>query len=105
MKGSESMQRLENIEHVAEMILEAKSEARENDDVLYMYVCEHFDKDMPSLSMKNFLLIRNKTNCPSYASVSRARRKVFSRRPELKPDFVSKCREEMEVVYKEYALN
>lgn len=99
------MPRLANIEHIAEMILEEKSETRENDDVLYMYVCEHFNKDMSLMSMKNFLLTRNKSECPSYASVSRARRKIFSRRPELKPEFVSKCREEMENVYKEYALS
>ena len=99
------MKRLEKIEHIAEMILETKAETRENDDVLYMYVCEHFNKDMASMSMRNFLLSRNKTECPSYASVSRARRKIFSRRPELKPDYVSKCRAEMENVYKEYALN
>lgn len=99
------MQRLENIEHVAEMILETKSDSRENDDVLYMYVCEHFNKDMPSMSMKNFLLTRNKSECPSYASVSRARRKIFSRRPDLKPEHISKCRAEMEGVYKEYALS
>ena len=99
------MKRLEKIEHIVENILETKAETRESDDVLYMYVCEHFDKNMSSLSMKNFLLIRNKTDCPSYASVSRARRKIFSRRPELKPEHITKCREVMEGVYKEYALS
>lgn len=99
------MKRLEKIEHIAEMILDMHEETRENDDVLYMYVCEHFNKDMSTMSMKNFLLTRNKSECPSYASVSRARRKIFSRRPELKPEYVSKRREDMENVYKEYALS
>ena len=70
-----------------------------------MHVCEHFNKGISSDSLKNFLITRKDTGCPNFASVTRARRKVFERRPELKPEKVTKLRKNMEEVYINYAIN
>lgn len=99
------MQRLKKIEEIVERILEVRNDARENDDILYLYVCEYYHRGISSMTLKNFLEVRNKTVCPNFASVTRARRKVFEKRPELKPKKVTELRENMEVVYVEYAIN
>lgn len=99
------MERLKKVEHIVEKILEIREDARKNDDVLYVYVCEYFCRGVSSKTFKDFFMTRNKTTCPTYASVSRARRKVFEKRPELKPKKVTEYREEMEEVYKDYATN
>lgn len=99
------MERLKNIESIVEKILERKEEARENDDLLYVYVCEYFHRGASSMSVKTFFSARNTIGCPNFASVTRARRKVFEKRPELKPPKITELRECMEEVYKDYALS
>lgn len=98
------MTSLKNIETVVEKILEIRKDARENDDVLYVYVCEYFNRGISSMSCKDFFFSRRSMQCPNFASVTRARRKVFERRPELKPKKVTEARKAMEEVYIEYAL-
>lgn len=99
------MKSLKNIECAVEEILDRKKEARENDDILYLCVCEYFDRGVSSRSLKDFLQTRSNTGCPNFESVTRARRKVFEKRPELKPKKITKIREDMEKVFIDYALN
>ena len=99
------MEKLKKIEYVVEKVLEANKDARESNDILYMCVCEYFDENASSRTLKDFLITRNKTACPAYESVTRARRKVCEKRPELKPERITKLREQMEDVYIEYALS
>lgn len=99
------MEQLKKIESVVEKILEKRKDARESDDILYVYTCEYFYRGSSSMSLKNFLFNRKEIGCPNFASVTRARRKVFEKRPELKPEKITKCRESMEEVYIDYALN
>lgn len=99
------MERLKKIESVVEKVLERKEATRDNDDILYMYVCEYFHRGASSMSIKEFFYKRNTIGCPSFASVTRARRKVFEKRPELKPPKVTEGREKMEEVYRDYAIN
>ena len=99
------MERLKKIESVVEKILEKKEETRESDDLLYVYVCEYFHRGVSSMSFKDFFFARNTTFCPTFASVTRARRKVFEKRPELKPKKITELREDMEEVYRDYAFS
>ncbi len=99
------MERLIKIEEIVEKILNIRQDARENDDILYLYVCEYFNRGVSSMSLKNFLTTRKVTGCPDVASVKRARRKVFEKRPELKPKKVTELREAMVEVYVDYAIN
>ena len=96
---------LKTTEEAVEKILDVRQDARENDDILYLYVCEYFHRGISSMSLKDFLTTRKTTRCPDIASVKRARRKVFERRPELKPPKVTKAREAMVEVYVDYAIN
>jgi hypothetical protein len=99
------MERLIKIEEIVEKILNIREDARENDDILYLYVCEYFNRGVSSMSLKDFLTTRKVTGCPDVASVKRSRRKVFERRPELKPPKITELREEMVDVYVDYAIN
>ena len=101
------MERLKKVEKVVEKILEAREDARENDDILYLYVCEYFHRGISSMSLKNFLKTRKETSCPVFETVRRTRQKLFSERPELRPnkEKITKARKEMENVYKEYAIS
>lgn len=97
------MKGLKKIEEVVEKVLDVKKEARENDDILYLYVCEYFNRGVSSQSLSDFLQTRHKTACPNFESVTRARRKVFEKRPELKPAKIIKIRSNMEDVFIKYA--
>lgn len=99
------MKRLKKIENIVEQILDTREEARRSDDILYLYVCECFNEGISSATLKNFLTTRSETACPTFASVTRVRRKVFKKRPELKPKEITKLREEMVDVYMDYAIN
>lgn len=99
------MERLKKIENVVERILDARKDARENDDVLYLYVCEELRKGVSTLTVEEFFNARKEMRCPPFASVVRARRKIFERRPELKPARITQLRADMEDVYVNYALN
>ena len=99
------MKRLNKIENVVENILIMQADTRENDDLLYLYVCEHFNQGAASMTLNDFLTTRNNINCPNFASVTRARRKVFEKRPELKPKTMTKIREDARIEYVEYALS
>lgn len=99
------MRRLQKIEHIVERILELKEDARKSDDILYLYTCEYFYRGAMNMSIKVFFNSRDSLGIPTYESVSRVRRKIFGERPELKPKEVTKLREEMEDVYRDYATN
>ncbi len=99
------MERLKKVEHIVEKILDVREDARKNDDILYLYVCEYLNRGISSMSLKDFLKTRKETGCPTFETVRRTRQKVFEKRPELKPKKVTEYREEMEEVYKDYATN
>ena len=99
------MDRLKKIENVVEKVLELRKDSRENDDILYLCTCEYFHRGISSMTLRDFLKTRNKIGCPNFESVTRARRKVFEKRPELKPEKITKIREDMEEIYINYAIN
>ena len=99
------MERLKNVEHVVERILNTKEDARKSDDVLYLYVCEYFNEDTVLMTLRDFLTTRKSTGCPTFETVRRTRQKVFEKRPELKPKKITELRENMIPVYIDYALN
>ena len=99
------MKKLKKVESVVEKILEMHVDARSNDDILYLYVCEEFYSGASSMTCNDFACARNIIGCPSYESVSRARRKIFEKRPELKPEKITQLRKDMEEVYVDYAIN
>ena len=99
------MKKLKNVECVVESILNTMEETRSNDDVLYLYVCEHFNTKVPLMTLKDFLTSRKDTGCPTFETVRRTRQKVFEKRPELKPKKITELREDMIPIYVDYAIN
>lgn len=96
---------IKKVEEIVEKILDIRKDARVSDDILYMYVCEYFCNGVSNKSVKQFLKHRESLGCPNYASVSRARRKVFEKRPELKPKKVTQLRKDLEQDFKDYATS
>ena len=99
------MEKLKKIEEIVESILVAHADARSNDDILYSYVCEHCSPGSSKIPNGEFAKNRVALGCPAYESVSRARRKIFEKHPELKPKGVTEARESERQVYVEYAIN
>ena len=99
------MSKLNVFEEVVERVLDINEEARSNDDILYLNVCEHIYNGASSMALKDFLNMRSQINCTTFASVTRLRRKVFEKRPDLKPIEMTKVREDAVYDYVNYALN
>ena len=97
--------RLKNVEHVVERMLNTREDSRSNDDILYLYVCEYFNENVPSMTLEDFLTSRKLTGCPTFETVRRTRQKVFEKRPELKPKKITELREDMIPIYVDYAIN
>ena len=97
--------KLETIESVVKNILKDNEATRSSDDILYEYVCNHFCDGASSMTLANFLRHRAQMKCPNFASVTRARRKVFEKNPDLKPEGATQVRVEEEQTYRDYALN
>lgn len=99
------MEKLKKIEEIVESILVAKKASRSNDNLLYLCVCEYFHPGVSDMSFKYVLKNQTELNLPSRSSVSRTRRKIFEKHPELKPKGVTEARESERQVYVEYAIN
>lgn len=80
------------IEKSVKKILTEHEEARGNDDILYILVCDDFYAGIKSLNFGYVMAYREKLNIPSYKSVERARRKLQEKHEELKP-----CKELVEI--------
>lgn len=76
--------KLKKLENIVEKILEESEETRGSDDLLYLKVCEYYNVESSIVPLSIFLKLRKELSCPSYESVSRARRRAFEKRPEFK---------------------
>lgn len=57
------------------------------------------------MTVNDFLAVRKSIGCPDFETVTRTRRKIFEKRPELKPQKITKLRADMENVFMDYAIN
>ena len=92
-------------------VLESNPMTREDDMLLYYYVCDKMMKarygDFHTQNLTFFEMATGHKiyGMPSYESVSRARRKiVYEKRPDLQSKRVTQARKEQEPAYKEYAI-
>ena len=99
------MKKIKKVENVVERILDVREDTRGNDDLLYLCVCEQFNEAIPLMTVGDFLNLRKNIGCPDFETVTRTRRKIFERRPELKPQKITQIREERVDVFVDYALN
>lgn len=91
------------IEPLVTQILEDHAETRSDDYLLFLKVTQRTN---PSLVGKSFLDVMNghyRYGLPNWESVTRARRKIQSKRPDLCDDRTILRRADREKEFKEYA--
>jgi hypothetical protein len=96
------MKEIKTIEKLVMEILEIYSDSRSDDFILYGYVCQRTNPALLDLDFFDIIINHKKYKMPSYETVSRVRRKVFEKYPELKPEKITKLRKEKEQNFKNY---
>lgn len=97
------MSTLQTIENTVLSILEENPKARSDDYILMVCVCE---KVCPELMNYPFWLVMEnhyENNLPNWESVTRCRRKIQEKRPDLVAPKTAKNRHKKEKKYREYA--
>lgn len=96
--------KLETTENIVLKVLKSYDLARKDDFYLYYCVCREINLNVATIDKFSYVMLNHKKlGFPSFESVTRARRKLFEKYPELKPYHVTKKREEKEEEYKEYS--
>ena len=98
------MKNLKTIENKVKMILKKNEDARNDDMVLYLALCNLCLKDAGAIPLAEIMTQHKSLGLPSLESVSRTRRKLQARHPELagsRP--VQKLRATGEKAYRKYA--
>ena len=98
------MQKLRTIEDKVRAILKKDEEARNDDMVLYLALCNACLKDAGAMPLAEIMTQHKYLGLPSFESVSRTRRKLQAQHPELagsRP--VQKMRATGEKAYRRYA--
>lgn len=95
--------KLLKLEDIVKPILEESIAARNDDFYLYYKVLEVINPRVNDFCLSTVLISHNDLNMPSYESVSRVRRKIQAKCPELASERVKKRRMKEIETYKEYA--
>lgn len=98
------MKDLKTVEKKVRAILEKNEDARNDDMVLYLSLCNACLRDAGALPLAEIMTQYKCLDLPSFESVSRTRRKVQTRHPELagcRP--IQKLRATGEKAYRKYA--
>ena len=96
------MARLNSTKNIVLRVLSEHEEARKDDFVLFSYVIDELG--IPAnFDMRTMLLNHIIFGLPSFASVTRARRKVQAEHPELKDAKAVEIRLEEQEQYREFA--
>lgn len=99
------MAEFKTAEALVENILEEKPSTRFSDYNLFVEVVRRLNRDLLKLSIVDFYrAVKQKGNgIPQYETVTRCRRKIQAKRPELKEPHTAQKRAEREAEYKDYA--
>lgn len=95
---------LYTVEQKVEKILREYEDARKDDFILIYRVFKEYNKNaVTTETFYKIMLNHYDYNLPAIASIMRARRKIYQKYPELKPEKVTQKRKEKEEEYKEYS--
>ena len=95
---------LYTVEQKVEKVLRENEDARKDDFILiYRVFKENNKKAVTTQPFYKIMLYHYDYNLPAIASIMRARRKIYQKYPELKPEKVTQKRKEKEEEYKEYS--
>ena len=98
------MRNLKTIEGKVKAILEKDEEARNDDMLLYLKVCNTCLKDTGAMPFAEVMEQYKYLGLPSFESVGRTRRKLQAKYPELAGNArVRRLRAEGEKAYRKYA--
>lgn len=95
------MSNLKSIEQVVYEILKEKEIAKSDDWILIGFVLKNFGVDL-NLPLKVVLAEHKKFDIPSFESITRARRKIADKYPELFNKKIVNARTQEEKKYREY---
>lgn len=90
-------------EEIVKPILEKFPETREDDFLLYAEVIREYRPELADLSVLHFFVAHKHLYCPSYNSITRVRRRLQKKYPELLSEKAKAKRAKEEAVYREYA--
>lgn len=95
---------LYTVEEKVEYVLREYEDARKDDFILIYRVFKEVNENAVIRNpFYHIMLNHNQYGFPAIASIMRARRKVYEKYPEIKPEKVSKKRKEKVEEYKEYS--
>lgn len=98
------MDSLKTIEGKVKAILQRNEDARNDDMVLYLALCNLYLEDAGNMPLAQILTNYRELGLPSFESVGRTRRKLQERHPELLGSLrKQKIRAAGEKVYRKYA--
>ena len=98
-----TVNKLVKMEDIVKPILEKDEKARNDDFYLYAEVLWQVIPHALHFSMARGLRNHKELGLPNYESVTRVRRKLQEKYPELASEKVKKKRRENQEIYKEYA--
>ena len=98
------MDNLKTIEGKVRAVLQENEDARNDDMVLYLALCNLYLKDAGAMPLARILLNRKELGLPSFESISRTRRRLQEKHPELLGSLrMQKLRARGEKAYRRYA--
>lgn len=98
------MRDLRRIQEIVELCLRENEATRQSDKYLYYCVTKKLDERLLDMTMRVFLLEGKALGFPEFDSVSRARRKVQAKYPELQSVArIEKMRASREKQFRKYA--
>ena len=100
----EFMDSLKTIEGKVRAVLQENEDARNDDMVLYLALCNLYLKDAGNMPLAQILLNHKELGLPSFESVGRTRRKLQEKCPELLGSVrMQKIRAKGEKAYRRYS--
>lgn len=98
------LNKLKSVTKIVKEILTNDSETRNDDDLLYLTLCNILAPGIAKNSFSTVFLFRRNMGLPSFETVRRSRQKIQATYPELKgTKRVRKARKAKEKEYREYA--
>ncbi len=98
------MENLKTIEGKVRAVLQENEDARNDDMVLYLALCNLYLKDAGAMPLAQILLNHKELGLPSFESVSRTRRRLQENHPGLLGSLrMQKLRARGEKAYRRYA--
>ena len=100
----EFMDSLKTIEGKVRAVLQENEDARNDDMVLYLALCNLYLKDAGTMPLAEIMTRHKELGLPSFESVGRTRRKLQEKYPELLGSVrMQKIRAKGEKAYRRYA--